>query len=159
MRSVTNWPEIESAVQTTPATAITKNIPVVPETPKRSSTTEETMMVSIVMPEIGLRAVVAIAFAATEVKKNEKSRVSPRPTRTASERLAEGREEDAGGERREHDPDQDRHDREVAVGALRSRGPRPGGTSAAAIENDPAMMRSDFRMPKMPAVAIAPTPM
>ena len=105
---MTNWPEIESAVQTTPAIAITKNMPVVPETPKRSSTTEETMIVSIVMPEIGLRAVVAIALAATEVKKKEKSSVSARPTRATSERLAERREEDAGRERREHDADQDR---------------------------------------------------
>ena len=69
-------------MQTTPASAITKNMPVVPETPKRSSTTEETMIVSIVMPEIGLRAVVAMALAATEVKKKEKRRVRPRPTRT-----------------------------------------------------------------------------
>ena len=34
------------------------------------------MMVSIVIPETGLRAVVAMALAATEVKKNEKSSVS-----------------------------------------------------------------------------------
>ena len=63
------WPEQESAVQTMPANAITKNMPVEPETPKRSSTMEEMMMVSMVMPETGLRAVVAIAFAATLVKK------------------------------------------------------------------------------------------
>ena len=117
-------------------------------------------MVSIVMPEIGLRAVVAIAFAATEVKKNEKSRVSPRPTRTASERLAEGREEDAGGEGREDDarPGSSRSGcrgrcAPVACGlALAERAQARSRTS-------PAMMRSDFRMPKMPAVAIAPTPM
>ena len=70
------WPETESAVHTMPAIAITKNMPVVPESPKRSSTTEEMMMVSMVMPETGLRAVVAMALAATEVKKNEKSSVS-----------------------------------------------------------------------------------
>jgi hypothetical protein len=28
----------------------------------------------------------------------------------------------------------------------------------SAMPNDPATMRSDFRMPKMPAVAMAPTP-
>ena len=28
----------------------------------------------------------------------------------------------------------------------------------AAIENEPTTIRSDFRMPKMPAVAMAPTP-
>ena len=37
------------------------------------------MMVSIVMPEAGLLAVVAMALAATEVKKNENSSVSTRP--------------------------------------------------------------------------------
>ena len=44
------------------------------------------MMVSMVMPETGFRAVVAMALAATEVKKNEKNRVSASPARiTASE--------------------------------------------------------------------------
>jgi len=37
------------------------------------------MAVSMVMPDTGLRAVVAMALAATEVKKNEKSSVSSRP--------------------------------------------------------------------------------
>ena len=72
-------PETERAVQTMPAMAMTKNMPVVPESPKRSSTTEEMMMVSMVMPETGLRAVVAMALAATEVKKNEKSTISATP--------------------------------------------------------------------------------
>ena len=40
------------------------------------------MMVSMVMPDTGLRAVVAMAFAATEVKKNEKRSVIKRPTAT-----------------------------------------------------------------------------
>ena len=70
-KSVIAWPETDSAVHTMPAIAITKNMPVVPETPNRNSTTDEMMMVSMVMPETGLRAVVAIAFAATEVKKKE----------------------------------------------------------------------------------------
>ena len=34
------------------------------------------------MPETGFRATVAMAFAATEVKKKEKSSVRPRPTST-----------------------------------------------------------------------------
>ena len=79
---MTNWPEIASAVLTIPAIAITKNMPLVPDTPKRRRITDETMIVSMVMPEIGLRAVVAIAFAATEVKKKEKRSVRPMPTRT-----------------------------------------------------------------------------
>ncbi len=82
LRSVMVWPETESAVQTIPAMAITKNMPAVPETPKRSRTAEEMMMVSIVIPDTGLRAVVAMALAATDVKKKEKSSVMPRPTAT-----------------------------------------------------------------------------
>ena len=77
---MTVWPETESAVQTIPAMAITKNMPVRPERPNSSSTTEETMTVSMVMPETGLRAVVAMALAATEVKKKEKSSTSRSPT-------------------------------------------------------------------------------
>src|ERR1035438_381893 len=77
-------PETDRAVQTMPAMAITKNMPAVPDRPKRKSTVEEMMMVSIVMPETGLRAVVAIALAATEVKKNEKTSVSTRPAATTA---------------------------------------------------------------------------
>src|ERR1039457_7571167 len=77
-------PEVESAVHTMPAMVITKNMPVVPESPNRNSTTDEMMMVSMVMPETGLRAVVAMALAATEGKKNEKSSVSAMPTRIAA---------------------------------------------------------------------------
>src|SRR5665213_560579 len=74
-----NWPDTQSAVHTMPAMAITKNIPVSPDRPKLNNTTAEMMMVSMVMPEAGLLAVVAIALAATEVKKNENSSVNTRP--------------------------------------------------------------------------------
>src|ERR1035441_8689846 len=76
------WPEVESAVHTMPASAMTKNIPVVPETRKRSSTMEEMMMVSMVIPDTGLRAVGAMALAATEVKKKENSSASATPVIT-----------------------------------------------------------------------------
>ena len=69
-------PDTESAVQTMPAMAMTKNMPDCPLTPNRSSTTDEMITVSIVIPDTGLRAVVAMAFAATEVKKNENTSVS-----------------------------------------------------------------------------------
>ena len=52
------------------------------------------MIVSIVMPETGLRAVVAMALAATDVKKNEKTSVRPRPDqrrRRTSRRGCRGR--------------------------------------------------------------------
>ena len=74
-----NWPDTHRAVHTMPAMAITKNIPVSPERPKLNSTTAEMMMVSMVMPEAGLLAVVAMALAATEVKKNENTSVNTRP--------------------------------------------------------------------------------
>ena len=137
---------------------MTKNMPVVPETPNRSSTTEETMMVSIVMPEIGLRAVVAIAFAATDVKKNANSRVSPRPTRTATSDWPRVEKKAPAARVESTTPT-----RIVTIGMSRSvrsvACASPWRNVRRAIENDPAMIRSDFRMPKMPAVAIAPTPM
>ena len=71
-----NCPEAHSAAHTMPAIAITKNMPVVPERPNFSSTTAEMITVSRVMPEAGLFAVVAMALAATEVKKKAKSSVS-----------------------------------------------------------------------------------
>jgi len=40
------------------------------------------MMVSIVIPDTGLRTVVAMALAATLVKKNEKTNASMTPIRT-----------------------------------------------------------------------------
>src|SRR6188474_3769974 len=78
-KSVMVWPETESAVHTMPAIIMTKNMPVVPERPNWSSTTDDTIMVNMVMPETGLRAVVAMHRAATEVKKNEKNRTNTTP--------------------------------------------------------------------------------
>ena len=77
-----NWPETQSAVQTIPAIAMTKNMPVVPERPNFKSTTHEMITVSMVMPEAGLFAVVAIAFAATDAKKKAKTSVSTRPQKS-----------------------------------------------------------------------------
>ena len=37
--------------------------------------------------------------------------------------------------------------------------PLPARNALTAMPNEPATMRSDLMMPKMPAVAIAPTPM
>ncbi len=111
-------PETESAVHTIPASAMTKNMPVVPETPKRSSTTEEMMMVSMVMPDTGLRAVVAMALAATEVKKNEKTQGQADAREHDSGRAVEIAEEDADGEGAQDHAEQDGHDGQIAVGAF-----------------------------------------
>ena len=65
------------------------------------------MMVSMVIPETGLRAVVAMALAATEVKKNEKSSVSPRPTAEHGPGDRETSEEDRHGDGAQHHAEQD----------------------------------------------------
>ena len=114
-----------------PAIAITKNMPVVPERPKRSSTTEEMMMVSMVMPEAGLLAVVAIALAATEVKKNENSSVSTRPNASTVQETWKRPKKTATQSAPSTTPEQYGHHRNVAVSALRLRQPRRGGTRAA----------------------------
>ncbi len=53
--------------------------------------------------------------------------------------------------------------RMVVIGMSRSVRSRlvssPWRNALAAMENEPATMRSDLMMPKMPAVAMAPTPM
>ena len=114
------WPETDSAVQTMPAIAITKNIPVRPETPNSSRMTDEMMIVSIVMPDTGLRAVVAIAFAATDVKKNEKTSTRARPMRTTTDERPQVVEKDRHGDGRHDDADEDARDGDVAVGPLDS---------------------------------------
>ena len=86
-------PDTESAVHTMPAMAITKNIPVGPSRPNRSSTTDEKMIVSIVMPDTGLRATVAMALAATDAKKNENTSVSARPMQHDVQRRRQAAEE------------------------------------------------------------------
>ena len=152
------WPETESAVQTMPAIAITKNIPVVPERPKRSITSDEMMIVSIVIPDTGLRAVVAMALAATEAKKKEKIRVSSRPTRAAISVPSRVLKKTPAPTAVRMTPI-----RMVMIGMSRSVRSCPAASpclkARPAMANEPATMRSDLRMPKIPAVAMAPTPM
>ncbi len=50
-------------------------------------------------------------------------------------------------------------ERHVAVGALLGGGLAVPEGAQRDRERAPATMRSDFRIPKMPAVAMAPTPM
>ena len=151
-------PETDSAVHTMPAIAMTKNIPAWPLMPNRSSTTDEMMTVSMVMPDTGLRAVVAIAVAATDVKKNEKTSVSSESERDVSAARQQRAEEDRDGGRR------NRRRRPAAPSpgcrdrcARRSR--RRDGTPVRRWRTTRATIRSDLMMPKIPAVAMAPTPM
>ena len=150
-------PDTDSAVHTMPAIIMTKNMPVGPERPNCNSTTDDTMMVSMVMPETGLRAVVAMQSAATDVKKNEKktTRISPATTTagdvprvanmmatpialtTTPIRIAIT---------------------EMSRSVRSSAAPSPPRNAFIATPNEPATTRSDFTMAKMPAVAMAPTP-
>ena len=118
------------------------------------------MIVSIVIPDTGLRAVVAMALAATEVKKNENTSVSATPTASVETEIPGSREKNAAiATVATTTPS-----RMVTTGMSRSvrsntSAPSPFRNALSAIENDPATTRSDLMMPKMPAVAIAPTPM
>ena len=56
-------------------------------------------------------------------------------------------------------PPEDPHDRHVAVGALHACVLSPWRKAWPRWRTSPATTFSDFTMPKMPAVAIAPTPM
>ena len=78
-------------------------------------------MVSMVMPETGLRAVVAIALAATEAKKNENTSVSTRPIASTAGDGARLPKKTAAPSAVTTTPMQDRHHRDVAVGALQPR--------------------------------------
>ena len=88
-------------------------------------------MVSMVMPEAGLLAVVAMALAATEVKKNEKTSVKHQAQRQHRPRDLKAAEEDGHAEGADHDAEQNGDDRNIAVGALGLRRPRRGGRRAA----------------------------
>jgi hypothetical protein len=116
------------------------------------------MIVSIVMPETGLRAVVAIALAATEVKKKEKTSVRPMPIRVTTMEPPRVREKIAMATEETTTPI--RIVTTLTSRSVRSsRCPSPCRKAFAAIENDPATIFRDLTIPKMPAVAIAPTPM
>ncbi len=115
-------------------------------------------MVSMVIPETGLRAVVAMALAATEVKKNEKAMVRRSPTSTTrreAPRLA----------KKTPAPSVDTRTppRIQVTGMSRSVRSAPPASpwrkARAAMENEPATTFMDFTIPNMPAVAMAPTPM
>ena len=116
------------------------------------------MIVSIVMPETGLRAVVAIAFAATDAKKNEKASVEGEADRTAVSVEPSVPEEDRRRRVRRGRRRGGSTISEMSRSVRSDATPSPCGTPCAAIANDPATILSDFRMPKIPAVAMAPTP-
>ena len=114
-------------------------------------------MVSIVIPDTGLRAVVAIALAATDVKKNENSRASATPVITTAGALFRLPRKTPMASALTTTPS-----RMLTMGRSRSvRSPDaapPPRNAFSATPKESATMRSDFTMPKIPAVAMAPTP-
>src|ERR1035438_1672821 len=151
-KSVIACPETDSAVHTIPAMAITKNMPLVPDNPNCSNTTDEMMTVNMVMPDTGLRAVVAIAFAATDVKKNENTSVITVPIATTLQ---------ATGNCARYTPTPMAPSvtpRNMAIMEM-SRSVRSGAATSVLlktrneIENEPATIRSDLMIPNIPAVA------
>ena len=64
-----NPPAIESAVHTTPPITIAPTIPLAPFMPTATKITEAIISVISVIPETGLLPTIAIAFAATVVKR------------------------------------------------------------------------------------------
>ena len=140
-----------------PARAITKNIPVVPESPNFSKTTAETMTVNKVMPLAGLLAVVAIALAATVVKKNAKSRVSAEAHRDHGPRNMKESEEGGYCDRADDHAEENGDDGNVTVSAFHLRRFAVAEGMERDAENDPVITRSDLRRPARPAVAMAPT--
>ena len=71
MRSVLKAPLAARAVQTTPPTIMVTNMPGPPRKPRRSITRPVIKRVSMVMPEMGLVPMVAMARAATGANRNE----------------------------------------------------------------------------------------
>ena len=64
-----NEPAIERAVQTTPPIKRAANIPALPFSPTATITTEARMRVISVIPDTGLLPTIAMALAATVVKR------------------------------------------------------------------------------------------
>jgi hypothetical protein len=105
-----------------------------------------------------LRAVVAMALAATEVKKKEKARVSRSPTSITSSEVPRVLKNTAA-------PSALRTTPSSITFAGRSRSVRswswasPWRKARTAMPKEPTTTRRDLTMPKIPAVAMAPTPM
>ena len=80
LKSVMKEPETDRAVQTTPPITRALIMPELPVSPICTSTNEERMRVISVIPDTGFVPTIAMAFAATVVKRNETIVTSSRPT-------------------------------------------------------------------------------
>ena len=81
-----NAPAIESAVQTTPPIIKAASMPPVPFKPTATITTEARIRVIRVIPDTGFEPTMAMALAATVVKRNAITVTSKMPT-TANNKL------------------------------------------------------------------------
>ena len=77
-------PAIDNAVHTTPPMIRAATIPPVPFKPTATSTTEARISVISVMPDTGLEPTIAMALAATVVKRNAMTATSKMPTMAKS---------------------------------------------------------------------------
>ena len=151
-----------SAVHTTPPMMRAATMPAVPLRPTATITTEARMSVMSVMPDTGLLPTMAMALAATVVKRKAMTATRATPTRAKS-RLPS------------ITPAQKNTKMAMMVAAepmamtLKGRSRSVRGTlraaclppfiSRAASATAPFIMPHDFIMPMMPAMAMPPMPM
>ena len=155
-----NEPAIESAVHTTPPMTSAATMPPVPFSPTPTMTTEARMSVISVMPETGLEPTMAMALAATVVKRKAMTAVSTMAT-SANSRLPS------------ITPNQKKRNVSTSVMpaamAMKRKGrsrPTPcpslsGRGVVCFVANPTALLMTphDLMMPMMPAMAMAPMPM
>ena len=136
-------------------------IPLVPLRPTADNTTEARMSVISVMPETGLEPTMAIALAATVVKRNA-MKVTTRMATTANIRLCI-----TPSQKKMNDTSRatiaamamNLNDRSFCVRTAVVSAPALPFSSLPANETALLMMPHDFTMPMMPAIAMPPMPM
>ena len=153
-----NEPAIESAVHTTPPIISAATIPPVPFRPTATITTEARISVISVMPLTGFEPTMAIAFAATVVKRKAMTAVRMMAT-AANNRLPS------------ITPNQKNKNVSISVMPAAIAMKRKGRSllllavsplvSVAFVASPTALLMTphDLMMPMMPAIAIAPIPM
>ena len=157
-------PAIESAVQTTPPIRSAASIPAFPESPAFTRKSDVRMSVIRVIPETGFVPTVAIARAATDVKRKEMTTTTRSAMSDCVVMLGEG----------SRTPNRKKAQATRATATIpptmtfigRSRSVRSASPEAdfaapksALKENAFAMTRQLRRIPRMPAAAMPPMPM
>ena len=156
---MTNPPAIESAVQTTPPITIEATMPLVPLSPMATKMAEAMMSVISVMPDTGLLPTMAMALAATVVKRNAMSVTTSHATRACQKVWITPNQKKSSTATRAMAMKKttffmlrsicQRTSCDLAAPPLNSRPARP-----TALQ----MMGHDFTMPITPAMAMPPMP-